>query len=126
MNIIELSYVIIKYEAPIAYFTFKEGAELGFPEIKELISYAEKLSNGKTYVTFSDVRANMSITEEGNRYVSDMKNMPFFRGTAALVKNSMYSFAANFMNNFSKKPYPFRVFTDKNKATEWLRSLPLD
>jgi hypothetical protein len=126
MGEIELSYVKIRYQAPIVYFTYKEGAELGFPEIKETIAYAEKLSGGKPYVTFSDVRVNMNITEEGKRYVSNLNNMPLFRGTAALVKNSMYSFAVNFMNNFNKKSYPFKAFKDKEKAIDWLKSLPLE
>lgn len=126
MSEIELSYVTIRYEAPVVVFMFKDGAELGFPEIRELISCAEKLSDGKPYVTFSDVRVNMNITEEGKRYVSDLKNMPLFRGTAALVKNSMYSFAGNFMNYFSKKPYPFRAFITKEKAMKWLLTLPLN
>jgi len=126
MSVIELSYVTIEYKAPIVYFSYKEGTELGFPEIRELISYAEKLSNGKPYVTFSDVRVNLNITEEGRRIVEDLNNMPLFRGTAALVKNSVYSFAANFMNNFSRKPYPFKVFTEKEKAINWLKSLSLD
>ena len=126
MSVIELSYVTIEYKAPIVYFSYKEGTELGFPEIRELISYAEKLSNGKPYVTFSDVRVNLNITEEGRRIVEDLNSMPLFRGTAALVKNSVYSFAANFMNNFSRKPYPFKVFTEKEKAINWLKSLSLD
>jgi hypothetical protein len=123
---IELSYVKISYQAPIVYFTYKEGAELGFPEIRETIAYAEKLSGGKPYVTFSDVRVDMNITEEGKRFVADLNNMPLFRGTAALVKNSMYSFAVNFMNNFGKKAYPFKAFSSKDEAIDWLKSLPLD
>lgn len=125
MREIELSYVTIKYKAPIVYYTYKEGAELGFPEIRELIHYAENLSGGKPYVTFADVRVNMNITEEGKKIVSTRENMPLFRGTAALVKNNMYSFGANLMNTFNKKDYPFKAFTNKEKAIEWLRSLDL-
>jgi hypothetical protein len=126
MSEIELSYVTIKYKKPIVYFFYKEGTELGFPEIRELISYAEKLSSHKPYVTFSDVRVEMNITEEGKRVIADISNMPLFRGTAALVKNSVYKFGANFMSAFNKKGYPFRAFTDEREAIDWLLSLPLD
>ncbi len=118
--------ITITYEAPIVYFVYKAGTELGFPEIKELISCAEKLSEGKPYVTFSDVRVNMSVTKQGELFLGDLSNMPLFRGTAAWVKNSVYRLAANFMNNFSRKPFPFRAFTEKEKAIEWLKSLPLE
>ncbi len=125
MDEIKLSYVTITYEAPIVYFVYNEGAELGFPEIRELIFYAEKISNYKPYVTFSDVRINMNITEEGKRFVANLNNMPLFRGTAALVKNDMYKYGANILQALGKKKYPFRAFTDKEEAIKWLLSLPL-
>lgn len=126
MSEIELSYVTIRYKKPIVYFKYKRGAEIGFPEVKELIAYAEKLSNGKPYVTFSDVREEMNITEEGKRYVANHDNMPLFRGTAALVKNSMMSLAANIIGQMSRNKYPFKSFTSEEKAIEWLNSLSLD
>src|ERR1044071_5374006 len=107
MNEIDLPYVTITYTEPIVYFVYKEGAELGFPEIRELISSAEKLSGGKPYVTFGDVRVNMNLTNEGKRYVADVRHMPLFRGTAVLVKNSFHKFAVNFLKDFSKGKYPF-------------------
>ena len=125
MNEIHLSYVSIHYSEPIVYFVYKEGAELGFPEIRELISYAEKLSNRKPYVTFADVRVNINITNEGKRVLQDVNNMPYFRGTAALVKNSIHKLAVDIMNNFNKPKYPFRAFTSKEEAIEWLLSLSL-
>jgi hypothetical protein len=126
MNEIDLPYVSITYAEPIVYFVYKEGAELGFPEIRELISSAEKLSGNKPYVTFSDVRVNMNITNEGKRYVADLKHMPLFRGTAVLVRNSFHKFAVNFLKDFSKGKYPFRAFTSKEEAIAWLSGLPLN
>ena len=125
MEAIELSYVTITYEAPIVYFIYKPGTQIGFPEVKELISYAEKISNYQPYVTFSDATVDMNITEEGKKYVADLNNMPLFRGTAALVKNTMYQFGANIFYGFGKKKYPFRAFTVKEEAIKWLLSLPL-
>ncbi|MES2593048.1 MAG: hypothetical protein V4608_14290 [Bacteroidota bacterium] len=125
MKEIKLPYVTIKFEEPIVYFTYNEGTELGFPEIRELISLAEKLSDNKPYVTFSDVRINMNITNEGKRIVADMNNMPLFRGTAVLVKNNTYKFAANFLSHFNRPQYPFRAFTQKKEAIDWLLNLPL-
>ena len=125
MKEIHLSYVSIHYSEPIVYYTYKEGAELGFPEIRELIAYAEQTSGKKPYVTFDDVRVHVNITNEGKRVLQDMSNMPYFRGTAALVKNSIHKFAADLLNNFHRPAYPFRAFTSKEEAIEWLLSLPL-
>jgi hypothetical protein len=123
---IELSYASIVYANPIVYYTYKEGTELGFPEIRELIFCAEKLSGNKPYVTFADVRLNVNMTNEGKRFLADIENMPLFRGTAAWVNNSIYKYAANFLSYYDRPKYPFRAFTSKEEATDWLLSLPLD
>lgn len=125
MNQVALPYVDIRYEEPIVYFTFKNDAELGFPEIREFISIAEKLAGQKPYLTLADVRGNVNITEEGKRVINDVKNMPFFRGNAIVVKNNLYKYGANFMAYFNRRDFPFKAFTDKDEAVQWLLSLPL-
>ncbi|MES2764071.1 MAG: hypothetical protein V4677_17780 [Bacteroidota bacterium] len=123
---IDLPYVTISYSEPIVRLVYKEGAELGFPEIKELITHAEKLSGHKPYVTLNYVKVNINITNEGKRYVANTDNMPLFRGTAAIVKNSFYQFAANFAKGYHSTKYPFKAFTSEDKAIAWLMSLPLE
>jgi len=80
----------------------------------------------KPYVTFADARVNMNITNEGKRILSDMKNMPLFRGTAALVSNNLYKYAVNLFSFYNSPKYPFRAFTSKEEAIKWLTSLPLE
>ena len=126
INEIDLDYVSITYQDPIVYFVYKDNIELGFPEIREVISFAEKLSGFRPYVTLSDARVRINITNEGKRVLSDMRNMPLFRGTAVIVTNNMFKFAANFLMAFNKPKYPFRAFTSKEEAVAWLLSLPLD
>lgn len=125
-EIAKLYYVSMYYEEPVVHFTFKEGAELGFPEIRELTACAEKLSGNKPYVVFSDARVNMSVTTEGRRVSADSKEAPLHRGSAVLVNNNMLKLAMNFFGNFKTPSFPFRAFTDKQKAIEWLLQLPLD
>jgi hypothetical protein len=126
MSKIDLSYVTITFESPIVFYQYKDGAELGFPQMKELIQNAEKLSWSRPYFTFSDVRVSMSVTAEGRRYLSDFSHMPYFRGAAVLVKSSMLSVALNFFSHFVKKRYPFKAFVTKEKALGWLKTLPLE
>ncbi len=126
MDQIELSYVTIKYQEPIVYLTFKSGAEIGFPEIRELVACAEKLSNNKNYLVLTDAREQVSITPEGKRYSSEATHSPLQKGTAVIVKNGFYQLAANFFMGVQKPAYPFSAFTDEEKAKEWLLSLPLD
>lgn len=123
MKEIDLPYAHLSYVDPIIYITYKKGAQLGFPEIRQLISSCEMLSGGKPYVTLSDVREGVELTGEGKRYVSDPNKMPLFRGTAVLVSNTLLKIAVEFATQFDKKIYPFRAFTSKEKAISWLNTV---
>jgi len=120
---IDLSYCKIRYEGPVVYFVFKEGAELGFPEIRECTYHAERLSGKKPYLVLSDARVNMNVTQEGRKVASDIKEAPLLRGTAVLVKNTALKIATNYFTKFGGPNYPFRAFTDKQKAIDWLMKL---
>lgn len=117
---IELDYVTISYKEPVVYLVFKDGAELGFPQIRELTSHAEKLCGNKPYLVFSDTRAKVNVTPEGRKVSADSKEAPLHRGTAVLVKSSMIKIAINFFGGLQKPMYPFRAFTDKKEAIDWL------
>jgi hypothetical protein len=120
---IDLPYSHIYYEAPIVYIEYKKDAELGFGEIRELVSKAEELSGGKSYVVLSDVRKGINVTPMGKKISGSPGTAPLHRGTAVLLSNPMLRLAANFFGK--SNPYPFRAFTDKQKAVEWLLTLPL-
>ena len=122
---VELFYVTMRYERPIVHLVFKKDVELGFPEMRELTSYAEKLSDNKPYLVFSDVRANVKVTSEGRRVAADIKEAPLHRGNAVLVNSNMLKQAINFFSDFKKPVFPYRAFTDKQKAIDWLLELPV-
>jgi hypothetical protein len=125
MNQATLSYVNIRYEAPIMYFVFIEGTELGFPEMRELVYYAEKLSNGSNYVVLSDIRNMVKVTHEGKKYALQAKNAPYHKGTAVLVNNSALSLATNIFMGLKAPEYPYKAFTDEENAVDWLLQLDM-
>ena len=125
MNELKLSYASLRYEEPVVYITFKQGSELGFPEMKELVQYAEALSGFKNYFVFSNVGDHVTVTPEGRRFAFNAKNSPYQKGTAVLVKNNVVSIAANLYVGFQQPDFPYKVFTEKQKAIDWLLSLPL-
>lgn len=124
-EIIELEYAVISYSEPVVEIKFKDGVELGFPEIRELTRMSEKLSNHKPYLVFSDVRVNINVTSEGRRVAGNPAEAPLHRGTALLVNNVLIKEAMNFFGGLRRPAYPYRVFTDKQKAITWLLRQPL-
>lgn len=126
MTRIDLAYASVSYDAPIVVFKYRPNAVIGLKEMKETIALAEKLSWSRPYFTLSDVRRGITMTTEAKWYLADLNHLPFFRGAAAIVNNSMMSYAINFLEFFQKKKYPMRAFTSEKKAMEWLKTLPID
>lgn len=119
-------YGIAYYKEPIVSFIFKEGLELGFPEVHELIAQAEKLSGYKPYVILCDMRKNVQVTREGRKTGADKKTVPLKRGTAFLVHAHELEQAADFFNTVQTPDYPFQAFADREEAIKWLLKLPVD
>jgi hypothetical protein len=67
----------------------------------------------------------MDVTHEGRRLAMNTKEAPFHGGTAVLVKNGLYQYAVTLFSKFDKPEFPYRVFTDEQKALDWLLQLPL-
>lgn len=122
---IVLEYATLRYEEPIIHITFKENIELGFPETRELIFNSEKLSNNKPYFVLSDVRTNVQVTPEGKRVAANANEAILNRGCAILLNSNMLKLGINFFNEFNTPSFPFRAFTDKQEAIDWLLKLPL-
>lgn len=121
MNEIELPYAHLAYQAPIVQITFKDGAELGFSEIRDLIRYAGILSDNKPYYIFSDARGCVSITPQGRKLAANVDVAPLHRGTAVLVETGIINTALNAFGKFIQASIPYRLFTDRYQAANWLR-----
>ncbi|MEW6470029.1 MAG: hypothetical protein AB1458_13960 [Bacteroidota bacterium] len=125
MEKIDLGYATLHYQEPVVHIVFHDGAELGFPEVRQLTRCAEQLSGKKPYLVLSDARARVNVTYEGRKLAADVREAPLHRGSAILVWRSMYKVAINIFSDIRKPPYPFRAFTRKQEALDWLLQQPL-
>ncbi len=71
MQKFDLGYCTVQYKEPIVYFTFREGAELGFPKMRECVAIAERLSEKQPYFTFASVRQNVNFTIERRKVAAE-------------------------------------------------------
>jgi hypothetical protein len=125
MKDVRLPYAALSYKEPIVNIVFKENIELGFLEIRELIYYAEKLSGKKPYFTLSEVPKNVKVTPVGRKLAADRNEAPYNKGSAVVINNVLMELAANFFQGAIKVDFPFKIFTDKEKAKDWLLNLEL-
>ena len=122
MTELELPFVTIRYKAPVVYLVFKEGADLDVPEVKQMIKVAGSLTNNNPYLLCSDARTYFQITSEARKVSSDKSESSLVVANAVLVNNLPLRLTANLFIKINKPHFPLRVFTDEEKAMEWLLS----
>jgi hypothetical protein len=125
MNEIELPYAHLAYQAPIVQITFKDNVELGYPEIHNLIRYANILSDNKPYYIFSDARACVNITPQGRKLAANLNVAPLHKGTAVLVQPSILKTALTAFGKLIQPSVPYRLFIDRYQAVNWLKWMSL-
>ena len=120
MGPIEFPHAIISYKAPVITIKFKEGSTLDVGEIRELIVAAEKLTNNRPYLLFSDVRVFLTITPEARKVSASKTEAPYLIANAALINNLPLALTANFFVKFNQPHFKFKMFNNEKKAMKWL------
>jgi hypothetical protein len=124
MKEIILPYAGIVLKNNIVHCTFK-NIELGFPEIKEVATCIQALTDKLPYLILADLSHIRNITNQGRRILSDYSDLPFCNGTAILINKPRYECVQDLIKSYQTK-YPIEVFYTEKEAEDWLKSLSID
>jgi hypothetical protein len=122
MNEIILPYASLKYVAPIIYCKYNKGAELGIPEIKELLSCIGRLAGKKSYLLFIDLFSFRNTTNEGKKKLKEQ--FQACKGVSIFINKDREACTQGIANTFNTMNSPVRVFTSGQDAIDWLFTLP--
>ena len=100
----------------------KEGAEINLQEIQACFDAYTKLGCLKNKVLqLMEGGAFLTFNKDALQYAAD--NGKYFFVASAIVNNSMtIRMLFNFFNKFFKQPVPFKMFSTKAEALEWLKT----
>lgn len=122
-KVIELDKAIVeKLDNNIIQLTFKDGVEFELADAFQVDKAFESLSESKPYLSLVDA-SNVfgSISKEARDHFAKPNEINSRRIAEALVANNIaLQLIARFYINFHKPNNPVKVFTDINKAKEWL------
>ena len=79
------------------------------------------LANGNSYPYLLDARKLRSINKEARDYFASEESEKCMVAGAILVDSSITTIIGNFFLKINKPSIPTRIFTDKEKALDWLR-----
>jgi hypothetical protein len=117
------SLVNFYLEHDILTIEFAEGITIDLPKAKEIVTARQKFTNGQSYPCLGIARKSITLTKEARDYFSSEEGMRGIKANAFVADSVFKMFLANFFLSVSvsKKRFPSKIFTDKQKALHWLK-----
>ena len=116
--------VIVEFEIEngILICKYQQGLEINIDIAHQMIKDRRDYIKNKSYPTLLDARGLKSINREAREYSSSDEGYEGVTAGALLSGSIFTSYIGNFFLKItSNKPnVPLRLFTDKQKAMEWL------
>ena len=92
----------------------------GLEDAKENMEYNKKIAAGKSRPLLVDMSMVRSISKEAREeYVKEIDE-PFVTAVALLTRSSVSRMVGNFFIGLNHTTVPAKLFTDPEKAREWL------
>lgn len=118
----ENRFIKFWFERDILNSTFENTIELDLLKMKEVIQIREEISGEKKQYWLYDITNVKNITKEARDY-ADKQGQDRLSAVGVLVNSHVTKFIFNSYFKLKKSKMPFQVFTNKEKALEWLLSL---
>ena len=109
-------------EDDILHFVYKKDVDIDLKAAKKIVDDRIALQNGVSYPAFCDFRGANSTTNDARDYLAN-EGSSFLQGVAILMSSPIPKIIDNFYMVINKPRVPTRVFTDKESALNFLKSL---
>lgn len=108
-------------EDDISWLVFMPDSEVEEEDAAEILEKAALTYTGEAFVVVADIRNMKSISNEARAYLAGKHAEQLHAAVAILVDGMATRLIANFFINFHKPSRPTRIFSDEQKAIEWLK-----
>jgi type III secretory pathway component EscU len=88
--------------------------------INDIINKRLEITKDKTYPMFTDMRKVKSGTRQARERLASSDSAFGVAAGAILVSTKVHVIMYRFFNTIYKSPVPAKLFTDKDKALQWL------
>jgi len=114
------SALLIKREDNIIHIHIKLDMELGVEHIDEIYDARMQLSGRVKHPVLFTSTKFVVPSNEVREYLSTKKRNDYVSAEAIVIRSLPQRLITNFYIKFNKPTRPTKMFTDKNKAIEWL------
>ena len=114
-------YIELYIEDGIMYHIYGENVEIDLEIARHITLKRIEASEDKSYPMLIDSRFLKSLSKDARQYWSkDPDAQKYVIAGAGLIYNPIYSLIGNAFIKINNPVKPFRLFTDKTTALQWL------
>lgn len=117
---IENDFAEIWFESGIVHIVYKAGCVLNITNIKPIVQDRIKVSNGKVSPILIDLRNLVTSDNATRAYLATPEAEKYLNSGAMLITNEIQKLLMNLYLKIDVPKLPAKVFTNKEKALEWL------
>ena len=115
------SYKMWLDENHITHEVFKNGVEITSDDVVEMLEIRKKLIKGRKGPILADIRHIKSVSKEARDFGNNEEGISITTAFGILIGAPISRMIGNLFIGVTKPPYPTRLFTEEDKAIEWLK-----
>ncbi|MCG8577743.1 MAG: hypothetical protein MI810_22875 [Flavobacteriales bacterium] len=128
MNRTETDYAIMTFDDGIVTCTYKDKVVLDLDAAKAIIKQRKETSDYKAVPALVDARHVKQITKESRDYFNRVEGSELLTAVALVASSVLTRHLGNFFIKitYRKGKVPIQLFSDIDKAIEWLKKYRLE
>lgn len=108
------------YDNGIMNVIFADNGYIDLRDITEVMNWMEGVAHGRMFVNLMEGAYNTDLAPEVREFSASSNQNKYTIADAMIISSDAHKLVSNFYIKFNKPVKPTKIFTDRNKAIEWL------
>ncbi len=108
------------YVNGIMHVLFKKDCFVEIDDVKEVVDWVGTLGSDRKYVNLMEAEPNSEVDAEVRAFASSNNQNQYTIADGMVMTSQAHRILSNFYLKFNKPVKPTKVFTNKEKAIQWL------
>lgn len=117
---LETSYVRYQIKGKLLIATFKKGLKIDLEIAKEIVSDRLHFTEGEMTAAIVYNQGVVSLDKKARDFFSSPEGNKNLKAGAIIIDSPFTAMLGNFLLSVNKPNIPARLFTDTDKAVQWL------
>lgn len=117
-----LKLKMVLYSNGIMNVIFKENLLIELNDIKDVVSWVGEIANGRKFINLMEGADNTDLDTEVRSFAASSEENKYTIADAMVISNQAQRIVTNFYLKVNKPYKPTKIFTDRDKAIDWLLS----